>query len=153
MKSQIDATIDHLNHLIETCEDGRYGFDVASDDVKDPELRSLFQRYAEQRANLARELRNLVAQLGGKPERASSAPGKLHRGWINLKAALSSNEPHTVLVECERGEDTALKAYRDAVEKIDHPVAADVVRRQLSIVQSTHDSVRDLRDSPIYTKK
>lgn len=153
MKTQTDRTIDVINGLIETCEDGQHGFSVAAKDVKDADLRMLFERYSAQRAAFVQELRSLVRQLGGEAEDHGSAPGKLHRGWINLKAALSSHEAHAVLAECERGEDAAVKAYREALESLDDAVAREVVMRQYTQVQAAHDTVRDLRDSPGYAKQ
>lgn len=153
MKTHTDQTIHILKDLIQTCEDGEYGFKVAADDAKDPELRTLFQRYSEQRAGFARELRALVRQLGGDADDSGSVSGKLHRGWINLKAAISSNEPHAVLAECERGEDVAVKAYRDALDSLEDVAAREVVMRQSAMVKSTHDTVRELRDNPVYRKK
>ena len=93
-----------------------------------------------------------MQQLGGKADDHGSVTGKMHRGWINLKAAISSNEPHAVLSECERGEDAAVAAYREALEKIDDVRAREVVLRQSALVQSAHDTVRDLRDNPMYKK-
>ena len=152
MKTNATDTIHVLNDLIETCEDGEHGFRLAAEDAKDNELRSLLQRYSEQRAGFVRELRSLVQQLGGKADDHGSVTGKMHRGWINLKAAISSNEPHAVLSECERGEDAAVAAYREALEKIDDVRAREVVLRQSALVQSAHDTVRDLRDNPMYKK-
>jgi uncharacterized protein (TIGR02284 family) len=152
MKTHNNDTIRILNDLIETCEDGEHGFRLAAEDAKDAELRSLLQRYSDQRRDFVRELRALVTQLGGNADDHGSVTGKLHRGWINLKAAISSNEPHAVLAECERGEDAAVKAYREALEKLDDVRAREVVLQQSAQVQSAHDTVRDLRDSPMYQK-
>ncbi len=152
MKTHTDTTIHVLNDLIKTCEDGEHGFQVAADDAKDPELRSVFNRFSEQRSGFIRELRALVQELGGETKEHGSVAGSVHRGWINLKAALSSNEPHAVLAECERGEDVAVQAYREALEKIDDMRAREVIMRQSAMVQSAHDTVRDLRDNPIYQK-
>jgi uncharacterized protein (TIGR02284 family) len=153
MKIETTETIDLLNNLIEICKDGQHGFNTAAEDAKDPELRNIFRRYAAQRADFARELRELVRSLGGDPEKSSSLTGALHRGWINLKSALSTNEPHAVLAEAERGEDAAVEAYRDASEQIYDPTARDLISRQFTAVKSAHDHVRDLRDSPLYAKK
>jgi uncharacterized protein (TIGR02284 family) len=153
MKTHTDQTIQILKDLVETCEDGEYGFKVAADDAKDAELRALFQRYSEQRADFARELRDLVRQLGGDADHSGSVSGKMHRGWIDLKAAVSTNEPHAVLAECERGEDVAVKAYREALDKLDDLTTREVVLRQSAVVKSTHDTVRELRDNPLYAKK
>jgi len=153
MKTHTDQTIDLLNGLIEICEDGHHGFELAADDAKDGDLRMLFHRFAQQRSGFVTELRSLVRQLGGQAEDHGTAPGKLHRGWLNLKAALSSNEAHAVLAECERGEDAAVKAYREALEKLDDPTSRELVSRQFASVQAAHDTVRDLRDNPLYAKR
>jgi uncharacterized protein (TIGR02284 family) len=153
MKIETTETIELLNGLIETCKDGCEGFKTAADDSKDPELQTIFRRYSTQRADFARELRQLVDSLGGDPDKRGSISGALHRGWINIKAAVSSNEPHAVLSEAERGEDAAVSAYRDASEQIYEPVARDLVSRQFTAIKAAHDHVRDLRDGPRYAKK
>jgi uncharacterized protein (TIGR02284 family) len=153
MKSETSETIDLLNNLVETCKDGCEGFQTAADESKDPNLQSIFRRYSTQRADFARELRQVIGTLGGEPDKHGSVSGALHRGWINIKAAVSSNEPHAVLEEAERGEDAAVAAYRDASEQIYDPVARDLVSRQFTAVKAAHDEVRDLRDSPRYAKK
>jgi len=51
--------------------------------------------------------------------------------------------------EAERGEDHALKAYRDAMEKINkHNLVGirDLVERQYHGVQRNHDQVKALRN-------
>ncbi|ATC63992.1 aldehyde dehydrogenase [Nibricoccus aquaticus] len=146
-------TIDLLNTLIETCKDGCEGFKTAAADSKDSELQAVFHRYSAQRSDFARELRALVGTLGGDPDKHGSVTGALHRGWINIKAAVSSNEPHAVLAEAERGEDAAVSAYRNASEQIYDPAARDLVSRQFNAVKAAHDQIRDLRDSPRYAKK
>ncbi len=146
-------TIDILNDLIETCRDGAHGFRTAADDAKDPVLQRHFRDFAQQRDTFVEELQQCVRTCGGDIEKSGSAAGALHRGWIDLKAALSTNEPHAVLAECERGEDHAVDQYRDALEKLEDPLARDLVSRQFATIVSTHDLVRDLRDSPTYRKR
>ena len=153
MKIETSETIDLLNNLIEICKDGSQGFKTAADDSKDLELQAIFRRYSTQREDFSRELRLLVASLGGDADKHGSVTGAIHRGWINIKAAVSSNEPHAVLDEAERGEDAAVSAYRDASEQIYEPLARDVVTRQFTAVKAAHDHVRDLRDSPRYAKE
>jgi uncharacterized protein (TIGR02284 family) len=78
----------------------------------------------------------------------------MHRGWINLKAALSTNEPQAVLEEAERGEDAAVAAYREALEQTDiDPATRELINSQYAEVKAAHDHVRNLRDSGTYRKK
>ena len=119
MKSDINDTIKTLNDLIEILKDGEHGFKTSAEEVKAPELARVFSRYAKQRAEFASELQARVSALGADVEKHGSVTGSMHRGWINLKAALSSNEPHAVLEEAERGEDAAVAAYREALSDTD----------------------------------
>lgn len=153
MKLKADDTIDTLNNLIEICKDGAHGFKVAADDAKDGELRALFMRYSQERESFAQELRARVTALGGDPDKSGTATGALHRGWINLKAAVSSNEPHAVLAEAERGEDAAVAAYRKALESITDAPSRELISHQFPTVKAAHDRVRDLRDSATYQKR
>jgi len=93
-----------LNDLIETSKDGEKGFNTAADDTKNPELKTTFRRRAQDCARSAADLQGLVARLGGKPETGGSVAGAVHRGWVNVKAAVSTRDDLAILEECERGE-------------------------------------------------
>jgi len=47
--------------------------------------------------------------------RPAGSPPPVFRGWINLKAALTSKDEHAILAECERGEDSAVAEYKKAM--------------------------------------
>ena len=142
-------TIAHvLNSLIETCKDGQEGFRSASEDVQNSALKSLFSELSIERSRFCSELQRLVGTLGEDAETSGSVSGSLHRGWIDLKSALSSGDEHSILSECERGEDSAVAEYREALEHDGLPEGVrDVIRRQYLAVQEAHDRVRDLRDA------
>jgi uncharacterized protein (TIGR02284 family) len=152
MKSDITRTIKTLNDLIEVLKDGEAGFKSAASDVKVSDLALVFTRYAVQRAEFASELQARVLALGADVETSGSVAGSIHRGWINLKAALSTNEPHAVLAEAERGEDTAVAAYRKALENELDPSTRDLIGRQYADVKAAHDHIKMLRDSDAYRK-
>ncbi len=153
MKTDTSETISLLNSLIETCKDGEKGYTASAEDAKDSELQTILRRYAQQRADFARELSAVVRAQGGDPDKTGSVSGAVHRGWINLKSALSTREPHAVLVEAERGEDVAVSTYRNASEQLYDPTLRDLVSRQFSGVKAAHDHIRELRDSPRFAKK
>lgn len=136
-----------LNELIETCIDGQKGFEAAAKAVDDPQLKNELLRYSEQRATFAEELQRLVSSTGESPTESGSMAAGMHRGWINLKSALASNDRHSILAECERGEDSAVETYRLALDEDLPPSVAVEVASQYQAIQSTHDRVRDLRDS------
>jgi uncharacterized protein (TIGR02284 family) len=147
--AQQKETISTINGLIETLKDGQEGYRQAAEAVKDPELKSLFNEYSLQRSRFAGELQSEAVGLGeDKPKDSSSATGAMHRAWINLKSAITSRDDHAILAECERGEDSAVKEYRDAMEKeeLSSPVR-DIVSRQFTDVKSAHDRIKQLRDA------
>jgi uncharacterized protein (TIGR02284 family) len=154
MKTPNEKTISVLNDLIETCKDGQQGFGTAAKDAKDAELAKVFTQYSAQRSNYIREMQQLVRTLGGDPDKHGTVSGTLHRGWINLKAALTSNEPHAVLAECERGEDAAVHNYRDALQQTELTNdARSLIQRQAAGIQEAHDRVKELRDSVAYAHR
>ena len=103
--------------MIETLKDGQEGFRQAAEAVNDSELKSLFNQYSMQRSKFAGELQSEVIQLGeSNPESTSSTAGAMHRAWINMKSAITSQDDHAILAECERGEDSAVTEYKKAME-------------------------------------
>ena len=136
--------ISTLNNLIQTCRDGQEGFQSAAEGVKSSELKELFYGYSRQRASFAGSLQDEVRRLGGEPAEAGSVTGSLHRGWMGLKAALTGEDERAVLAECERGEDSALTAYKAALG-VDMPASVrSLVERQLAEVREAHQRVRGL---------
>ena len=140
--------ISTINGLIETLKDGEKGFKDASEAVKDPQLKSLFQQYSQQRHRFASELQAQAQNLGeSKPEETSSAAGAMHRAWINLKSAVTSGDDKAILNECERGEDSAVHEYQEAMSDGLTGAARELVARQFTEIKSAHDRVKHLRDA------
>src|SRR5690242_5125406 len=122
-----------LNDLIETLKDGQEGFKQAAESVGNPRLKSLFNDYSEQRSRFAAALQSEARRHGETdPETDSSASGALHRGWINLKSALTGGDEHAILAECERGEDSAVEEYKKALADGLSPSVQDLVSRQFA---------------------
>jgi uncharacterized protein (TIGR02284 family) len=149
--SQTSTVISTLNSLIETLKDGQEGFRQAAEAVKDSQLKTLFGEYSLQRAKFAGELQNHVIQLGeSEPEKTSSTAGALHRAWINLKSAVTAQDDHAILAECERGEDSAVAEYKKAMDTEQSHLSApirDTVSRQYQDVKAAHDHIKALRDA------
>lgn len=142
-----DDAISCLNGLIETNKDGQQGFQEAAEGVERSDLKSLFYEFSQQRARFAGELQALVRELGGDPENSGSISGAIHRGWINIKAAVTGKDEHAILNECERGEDVAKAEYKSALEKTLPANIRATVQDQYSSIVAAHDRVKMLRDS------
>lgn len=141
-----DDIIDTLNDLIETSKDGEYGFRASAEYITDPAIKQSFERRAEECRMAAGELQTIVTRLGGEAEDGGTAGGALHRGWVAVKGTLAGYSDKVILEETERGEDTALSAYRKALEEALPPDVRVVVERQFDGVKRNHLQVRTLRD-------
>ena len=142
-----DDVIGTLNDLIETCKDGEEGFRTCADAVKNPQLKTFFEQKAERCRIGAAQLQQKVRDLGGDPERGGSVSGAAHRFWVNIRSSIAGMDEHAILDECERGEDTAKRAYEDALQE---DLPADVrtlIGKQYREVKMNHDSVRDMRNA------
>lgn len=135
-----------LNDLIEISKDGERGFMKAAEDARDVNLNKILLDSAARCTQGARTLQDLVLKLGGKPEGGGSVAGALHRGWIDMKAAVGSRTDYAILIDCEKGEDAAKKHFREALDQ-DLPADVRTVVEQIyaGVVQN-HDRIRKLRD-------
>jgi uncharacterized protein (TIGR02284 family) len=142
-----DKVISILNHLVETCRDGQNGFLEAAENVQSPELKEYFNKVSLERSQLVGELQQQVHALGGDPENTGSTAAALHRTWMDIKGTLTGRDDQSILDECERGEDSAVEAYRDALNEDLPANIRSVVETQLREVQQVHDRVKQMRDA------
>lgn len=137
-----------LNYLIRINNASEKGFNLAGENIRNRGLMLIFKSYAQERAEFAAELRSLVEAKGADPAEGSGLPAATHRGWINIKAAMTIGQPATervVLAEVSRGERAARRAYERALEKPLHPSTVEVVQQQYDRLQAAGEQIRELR--------
>jgi uncharacterized protein (TIGR02284 family) len=139
--------IETLNDLIETCKDGEYGFRASAEQVKSGSLKATLLARADECRVAAEQLGAHVVQLGGKPEDGGTALGAVHRGWVAMRAKLSTYDELAVLEECERGEDAALASYREALDRELPAPLRNLVELQYAGAKRNHDQIRRLRNT------
>ena len=147
-----DKAVSVLNNLIETCKDGEKGFREAAEGLTNPTVKAKFLEYSRQRAQMARELQDEVRKLGGDPEKSGSVAGTVHRGWLNIRGAVSGKDDHAIAAEAERGEDVAKTAFEDALTESLPSTAQALVQQQSIKVRQAHDDVRNIRDREAVTR-
>ncbi len=135
-----------LNDLIETSKDGEEGFRTCAEDIKNAELKALFVSRSQACASAAVELQQVVRSLGGDPETSTSVSADLHRRWVDLKSIITGKDEESILNECERGEDVAMKSYKNALSKDLPANIRSIVEKQFEGVQRNHDQVKALRN-------
>ena len=143
-----NKVISSLNDLIEVCRDGQNGFKEAAENVKSPDLKTFFNEISTERAEFVNELQLEVRRLGGDPQKSGSASAALHRAWIDIKGTLTGKDDHLILNECERGEDSAVDVYNDALKAASLPTnILPTIQRQFQSIKQAHDRVKQMRDS------
>jgi uncharacterized protein (TIGR02284 family) len=142
-----DDVIDTLNHLLESCRDGEYGFTECAEHVKAQDIKTLLLRHADECRGAAAELTSQIRQLGGEIDKGGTVTGAMHRGWVSVRRVLSGYTDLAMLKECERGEDAAVARYRAALKENLPPSVRSLVERQAQGAQRNHDQVKALRDA------
>src|SRR5688572_3470501 len=143
-------SIDVLNKLIVINNDRIEGYETASKETEERDLKGLFNQLASTSRECKTELIYEVEQLGGDPKEGTKASGKFFRAWMDVKAALTGKDRKFILNSCEFGEDAAVRTYKNVLEND----AGDLSNSQLSLIEqqydmikADHDSVKALRDS------
>jgi uncharacterized protein (TIGR02284 family) len=142
-----EDTISHLNQLIETSKNGELGYKTAAEHVNNTQLKTVFQEYAKQRAQFVQQLQTEVGRIGGSPAASGSLTAALHRGWIDVKSALSGGDGSALVAACETGEAAAVATYERA---LDMDIAGDtrtIVDQQLQRIREAHKHMLRLKET------
>lgn len=145
-----NTIVDVLNDLIQINNDRAEGFEKAAKDINEEniDLKVTFDEFASQSRHNITELAALVGSKGERPDDGNTVLGTLHRAWIDIKATFGGSDRHSILEECERGEDAIKKAYKDALQENElGEDVRDVLLKQQDAVQMSHDAIKALRDA------
>ncbi len=137
---------DVLMDVIKSLQDGQKGFADIGEHIKDDTLKRYFLAESLKRASFRADLENELHRAGiADIKESGSIAGALHRSWGDLKAKLGGGD-HSLLETAEQGEDSAKKAYKDALEK-DLPLPIrQLLTEQQAHVMTSHDYVKRHRD-------
>ena len=140
-----------LNDLIEINTDRITGYEKASKETKDVDvdLQAIFNKMADESRQYKAQLTQEVSRLGEKPVEGRTKLGSIFQVWMDVKAAITSNDRKSVLSSCEFGEDKAKQTYDDVMEDVENlpSNAITIIKKQRSELQKAHDEVKALRDS------
>jgi len=142
----VDAVASTLNQLIQTCKDGHEGFRTAAQAVDDVNLQHLLESYSQQRAEFVSELDAEVRRLDQDPSTSGHLSASLHRGWMDIKALVTGRDEAAIIAECERGEDTAVKAFQQAIASNLPDDLRIILERQFLKIKEAHDQIRSLEE-------
>jgi uncharacterized protein (TIGR02284 family) len=73
--------------------------------------------------------------------------GAVHRAWIDVKGTLTGKNDQSILNEAERGEDSAVSAYQNALKEALPANCNRMIERQHLEIKGVHDRVKKMRDA------
>ncbi len=140
-----------LNDLIQINNDRYEGYQKAIKDVEniDVDLKGIFTKMAEQSQECKTKLVAEVSKLGGEVAEGTTASGKIHRAWIDLKATFSGKDRQAALDSCEFGEDATQRAYKEALasDADMNTETRQLITTQKEELKKSHDTIRAMRDA------
>lgn len=136
-----------IKDLIIINNDRYEGYSTASKETKDSDLKTMFDRFSNQSKQFNTELRRFISGEDS-PGDETLTSGKIYRAWMDVRAAVSTNDRKAVLSSCEFGEDVALGEYKSALkeEEISEEIRI-TIRKQKDALQEAHNTVKSMRDS------
>ncbi len=145
-----------LNDLIKINNDRIEGYNKAikESEANDLDLKAVYKRMADQSQQNVAELSREVVKLGGDPEDGTTNSGKIYRAWMDVKAAFTGSDRHSILASNEYGEDVAQKAYKEALTT-DEPLSVEIrqlIATQQASLKESHDLIKKYRDTTASVK-
>ena len=144
-----EKTLEVLNTLIEISNDRIEGYETASNETTEDDLKELFSRMIKTSTKCKQELIQEVIRLGGTPVDGTRISGKFFRTWMDVKVALARDDRKAILNSCEFGEDVALNTYEEALDNESEYLDEDqlnMIEDQFDLLEADHDEIKDLRD-------
>lgn len=134
----LEKRIDVLNTLVEINNDRVEGYETATKETEEQDLKRLFGELANTSKHNNRELSDEIIKIGGEPTDSTRVSGKFYRAWMDVKAALTGKDRKAILNSCEYGEDQALETYDDVLkDDLEH-----LSQGQQSLIREQHASIK-----------
>ena len=139
-----DKSIEELNKLIEINNDRIEGYETASKESDETDLKNLFAQFITTSVKCKQELVNEVIKLGGTPIEGTRITGKFFRVWMDVKAALTNKDRKAIMRSCAYGEEVAIETYEDVPEERENifPDLYMLVKTQLMLIKLDYSKIK-----------
>lgn len=139
-----ESTLDALKDLAQINRDSVQGFNAAADEIDDVDISALFRDIAARRQRFAQQLAQYVAINDEDAGEGTSLASKLHRGWIDVKGAITGQSKKSILKECQRGEGAIKDKYEELLPKVAGSPISEALNEQHLLITTTHGLIRDM---------
>lgn len=145
-----EQTVEILNTLVQVHNDRIEGYETATNEVEDTDLKTLFCKFMETSIKCKADLITHIRKLDGTPVEGTKLTFKFFKVWMEVKAAFSGNDRKMILDSCEYGEDMAVGVYKQVITDNLKNFTEDqkiMLKAQHLLIKSDHDTVKNLRDA------
>lgn len=145
-----EKTIDALNELVVINNDRIEGYEKASENTEERELKDLFSEFIKTSQKCRNELISEISKLGGKAEEGTKTSGEFFRAWMDVKSALSGKDRKAVLNSCEHGEEEADETYQTVLDdESEHlsPQHQAMIKAQHTLLRTDQNRIKSMKNS------
>lgn len=146
----VNKQMEILNDLIQVNNDRIAGYEKAIEGLGEEgndDLKGFFRRMANNSVDYNETLERQIGLLEGEPALGTSGAGKLYRAWMDFKALVTGGERAAILNSCITGEETAIRAYEDAIaEASPAPPLQELLGAQLAEIIQSHREVKAMAE-------
>ena len=143
-----EKSIEILNSLIQINNDRIKGYETASKEADETDLKTLFSHFTETSLKCKADLVAEVKRLGGTATEGTTTSGKFFRVWMDIKSAMTGSDRKAIINSCEYGEEAALETYDDALSH-DEDLSAEqlmMIKQQHAVIKANYQKIKDLSD-------
>ncbi|MFD2717838.1 PA2169 family four-helix-bundle protein [Hymenobacter monticola] len=140
-----------FSELLAIAHTGAKGYQEAAEGASNPQIKAELSQLSQQRAQFESQLQQQANRLGvagdavgGVEAAVTEAAAAVHRGWINLKSAITGQSDSAILGECETGDATAL-TYEAALKSDLPSDVRSVVEQQHSQILAAKNKITQLK--------
>lgn len=146
-----DKAVEVFNALIKINNNRMEGYETASKETTDADLKSLFFHLAQASLKCKRELIYDIRKMGGEPlEGEGTFSNTFSQVWKDIKGVFTQNDRISLLNSCEYDENIAVDAYYEALNnnlEILGPEQQTLLNKQYLSISAGLSKIRTLRDS------
>ena len=145
-----EKTIEVLNTLVQINNDRIDGYETASKETEEQDLKNFLGQLTKTSQNCRQELTGEITKLGGTATDGTKTTGKFFRVWMDVKAALTGKDRKAILNSCEYGEGWATDTYEKALKDNSEDLTAEqqtMIKAQHALLKADHDKVKSMHDA------
>lgn len=147
MQNNNETTVNVLQELNQFVNDRIEGYKHAAEASKNPAHQSYYKDLVNESNMFSNEINRNISKYGGERQESTTAKGKIFRGWMDVKSAVTGSDEEAIIEANLTGEEWAQKAYNDALDhRAELPEAiVQMVEKQKQTSLTTCERLRQMK--------